>query len=170
MNESLLELLQKATLYDLIITVFLISIITGIILSQKKKIIEKLNKWRKTKNEEENFDDLVYSLRDSVADMKKTIDKQSDDIKNLTTIVVEMQKINSKTKRAEIKEKIERIYSECHPAMTCTDMQFEVLKELIEEYEEHRGVNSFVHSTVEPEMHVWTKIGKIKVSEVVVNE
>ena len=162
MNESLLELLQRATLYDLIITIFLISIIAGIILSQKKKIIEKLNKWRKTKNEEENFDDLVYSLRDSVADMKKTIDKQSDDIKNLTTIVVEMQKINSKTKRAEIKEKIERIYSECHPAMTCTDMQFEVLKELIEEYEEHGGVNSFVHSAVEPEMHEWTKIGKIK--------
>ena len=160
MDESLLELLQKVTLYDLIWSLLLIIFITGIILSQKKKIIEKLNKWRKTKNEEENFDDLVYSLRDSVADMKKTIDKQSDDIKNLTTIVVEMQKINSKTKRAEIKEKIERIYSECHPAMTCTDMQFEVLKELIEEYEEHGGVNSFVHSTVEPE-----KIGRASCRE-----
>ena len=162
MDESLLELLQKVTLYDLIWSLLLIIFIIGVLISQKKRMSKFMNKWRKDKNDEENFDNLVYELRDSVSDMKKTINKQTEDIKNLTLIVVEMQKRDSKTKRAEIKEKIERIYSECHPAMTCTDMQFEVLTELIEEYEEHGGVNSFVHSAVEPEMHEWTKIGKIK--------
>ena len=162
MDESLLELLQKVTLYDLIWSLLLIIFIIGVLISQKKRISKFMNKWRKDKNDEENFDNLVYELRDSVSDMKKTINKQTEDIKNLTLIVVEMQKRDSKTKRAEIKEKIERIYSECHPAMTCTDMQFEVLKELIEEYEEHGGVNSFVHSTVQPEMYTWHKIMKIK--------
>ena len=37
-----------------------------------------------------------------------------------------------------------------------------IVKELIEEYEEHGGTNSFVHSTVEPEMYVWQKITNIK--------
>ena len=45
--------------------------------------------------------------------------------------------------------------------MICTDMQFETLMDLIEEYEEHGGVNSFVHNVVQPEMHVWNKISRI---------
>lgn len=187
MNNSLLDLLTKVTLFDLIWTLCLIAVVIGILASQKKKISEWMNKWRKDKNEEENFNTLVYQLKDSVNELHSAIeqisqnrkhdredsrrirdemymvmDKQSESIDHLTQIVVAMQKKNSKTKRAEIKEKIERIYSECHPAMTCTDMQYETLKELIEEYEEHDGSNSFVHSTVEPEMHLWKKINRIK--------
>lgn len=187
MNESILELFQKVTLYDLIWSLLLIVAVIGILISQKKRISKFMNRWRKDKNEEENFTKLVFDLRDSVAEIKqelgqfqknrehdredsrrirdemyKEMGKQSEGIKNLTTIVVDMQKRDSKTKRAEIKEKIERIYSECHPSMTCTDMQFEILKELIAEYEEHGGVNSFVHTTVEPEMHTWNKIYRIK--------
>lgn len=176
MNESILELLQKVTLYDLIWSLLLIIAVIGILISQKKRISKFMNRWRKDKNEEENFTKLVFDLRDSVAEIKqelgrikdnrdemhKEISKQSESIENLTTIVVDMQKRDSKTKRAEIKEKIERIYSECHPGMTCTDMQYEILRELIAEYEEHGGKNSFVHSTVEPEMCTWNKIYRIK--------
>lgn len=187
MDESILELLQKVTLYDLIWSLLLIIAVIGILISQKKRITKFMNKWRKDKNDEEDFTKLVFQLRDSVEDIKKqlteyqqnrehdrddsrrireemyeVINKQSDGIKDLTDIVVDMKKRDSKTKRAEIKEKIERIYSECHPNMTCTDMQLEILRELIEEYEEHGGVNSFVHSTVEPEMCTWKKINKIK--------
>lgn len=190
MNESLLELLSKVTLFDLICALILIIVITGFLLSQKKKIVTWLNKWRKTKNDEDNFNQLVYNLKDSITEinsalehfaqnrvhdredsrkirdeMYKVMDKQSESIDNLTKIVVEIQKKNSKTKRAEIKEKIERIYSECRPAMTCTDMQFETLKDLIEEYEEHGGQNSFVHTTVEPEMLLWKKISQIKTAK-----
>ena len=169
MNKSLLELLNNVTLLHFTCAIVLIVILAGIISSQKNKIFKRLNKWRKTKNDEEDFKSLVYNLRDSVKEINNSIEqiekdriKNCESINNLTNIVVEMQKKNSKTKRAEIKEKIERIYSECHPAMTCTDMQFETLKELIEEYEEHGGNNSFVHSTVEPEMHSWRKINRIK--------
>lgn len=187
MDSSLLELLTKVTLLDLIWAIILIVTLAVILISQKKKISKLLNKWRKDKNEEEDFTKLVYSLRDTVARLEQTVDqfqgnrehdrddsrkvrsemyevinKQSDEIKELTNIVVKMEERNSKTKRAELKEKIERIYSECHPAMTCTDMQLETLKDLIEEYEEHGGTNSFVHSTVEPEMYEWKRIEKIR--------
>lgn len=169
MNKSLLELLNNVTLLHFICATLLIAVLVGIISSQKNKIFKRLNKWRKTKNDEEDFKSLVYNLRDSVEEINNAIEqieedrtKNSESINNLTKIVIDMQKKNSKTKRAEIKEKIERIYSECHPAMTCTDMQFETLKDLIEEYEEHGGTNSFVHTTVEPEMHTWRKINRIK--------
>lgn len=187
MGKSLLELLSQVTVVELIVTIILITTVIAILGSQKKRISNLMNKWRKDKNEEEDFNQLVYNLKDSVSELKKTMDqyqknrehdredsrkirkemydvmdKQSEGIRNLTDIVVEMQKKNSKTKRAEIKEKIERIYRECHPSMTCTDMAFETLKELIEEYEAHGGINSFVHSTVEPEMYEWKVIKKIK--------
>lgn len=162
MDETLLELLQKVTLYDLIWSLLLVIFVGGLLISQKKRISKWMNKWRKGKNEEEDFTKLVFDLKNSVTELKQTVVQQSGDIQDLKSIVVKMQEKNSKTKRAEIKEKIERIYSECHPAKTCTDMQFETLKELIEEYEEHGGTNSFVHTTVEPEMYIWNKIKRIK--------
>ena len=187
MNKSLFELLTKVTLLDLILALVLIITVVGILVSQKKRISKLMDKWRKNKNEEEDFEKLVYSLRDSVKDLKSTMnqyqknrehdredsrrirsemyevmDKQSEGIRNLTDIVVGMQKKNSKTKRAEIKRSIEGIYRECHPSMTCTDMALETLKELIEEYEAHGGINSFVHSTVEPEMYEWKVIKSIR--------
>lgn len=169
MNESILELLQKVTLYDLIWSLLLIIAVIGILISQKKRISGWMNKWRKDKNHKEDFNNLVYELKDSLAGISKIVNDQSvemnnlkQEINNLKQEIINVHEKDSKTKRAEIKEKIERIYGECHPAMTCTDMQFEVLKELIEEYEEHGGVNSFVHTTVEPEMHTWDKVYRIK--------
>lgn len=191
MDQSLLEALKNISVYDFMWTVILFIIVVGLLLSQKAKISEKLHKWRKTKNKEDEFRELVYKLDESLTalrtevksnrderisnrthdredsrrirdEMYKVMNKQSDDIASLTKIVLDMIAQNSKTKRAEIKEKIERIYSECHPAMTCTDMQLETLRELIEEYEAHGGLNSFVHSTVEPEMVTWKKIQRIK--------
>lgn len=191
MDNSLLELLTKVTLYDLIWALALVLVFIGIVVSQKKRISKLLDKWRKNKNEEEDFNKLVYDLKDSIEklservqknqddrdkellryrddsrkirdEMYKVMNNQSEHIKTLSQKVDRMEERNSKTKRAELKEKIERIYSECHPSMTCTDMAFETLRELIEEYEEHGGVNSFVHSTVEPEMYEWEKISRIK--------
>lgn len=187
MDSSLLELLSEITLYHLIIVGILIVSLVGIGITQKKKISKVLNKWRKDKNDEENFVSLVYELKDSIEklsqkvqenqdnrdkellqyredsktirdEMYKVINGQSESIKTLAEKVDKMEEKNSKTKRAELKERIERIYAECHPNMRCTDTQFETLKDLIEEYEAHGGVNSFVHSLVEPEMYEWEKV------------
>ena len=186
MDSSLLELLTQVTVYDLILTLLLVAVIVGILISQKKKISKLLDKWREDKNEEEDFQQLVFDLKDSVAELKKTMNqyqtnrehdredsrkirdemyevmnKQSDGIRELKEAIIEMEKRNSKTKRAELKERIEKLYSECHPSMTCTDMAFETLRDLIEEYEAHGGVNSFVHSVVEKEMHDWNRVSRI---------
>lgn len=187
MNSSLMELLTEVTVLELVVALTLIVAIVGVLISQKKRISKWMDKWRKNKNEEEDFEKLVYNLKDSISSLKDTmtqyqenrkhdredskrirnemyevINKQSEGIRNLTEIVVKMQEKNSKTKRAEIKGKIEGIYRECHPSMVCTDMVFETLKELIEEYEAHGGDNSFVHSTVEPEMYEWKITKTIK--------
>lgn len=186
MNESILDLLTKVTLYDLIWATILIVAIIVVLIAQKQRIHKLLNKWRKVENEKEDFEKLVYSLKNSVEEIKKTtetfqknresdredsleirkeiyksIDNQSEVIQKLVETVIKIQEKNSKTKRAEIKEKIERIYRECHPTGICTDMQLDTLKELIEEYEEHGGLNSFVHSVVEIEMYEWQVIDRI---------
>ena len=169
MDSSLLDLLKEITLFDLILVISLLVIIIGILITQRNKINKLLHKWRKDKNDKEDFNQLVFDLKDSVEEIKETMkqykkncDQDREAIKNLTDIVVKMEEKNSKTQRAGLKEKIERIYSECHPAQKCTDMQFETLKDLIEEYEAHGGINSFVHSTVEPEMYEWQRMKKIR--------
>ena len=191
MDSSLLELLTEVTLYDLIWAIILLSTFILIIVSQKKKISKWLDKWRKDKNKEEDFNQLVYDLKDAIDQLSKKVQKnqderdkellkyrddsrkirdemykimngQSEDIKSLTKAVNIMQEKQSKTKRAELKEKIERIYRECSPTQTCTDMALETLRELIEEYEEHGGTNSFVHSIVEPEMYEWKVVTTVR--------
>lgn len=198
MDKSLLDLLSQVTGVQLLMAILLIIALIVLGLTQKQKILKYLNKWRKTKNEEEDFHSLVYELKNSIIELSKKIEEnrnerenerthdredsrrirdemyeimntqseqikgQSKQIEELKNITLDIQKKNSETKRAEIKEKIERIYRECHPAMCCTDMQLETLKELIEQYEKHGGSNSFVHSTVQKEMYSWQVIDEIK--------
>lgn len=188
---SIMELLEKVSAIDLLFAILLVSAIGILLATQKKKILKWLNKWRKDKNEEEDFHTLVYGLKDSIEELGKKVDNNqknrdaellryredskkirdemykemrdhSKSIENLRNTVLEIQVKNSKTKRAEIKEKIERIYRECSPTQTCTDMAFETLRDLIEEYEEHGGDNSFVHSTVQKEMYKWKQVSEVK--------
>ena len=90
------------------------------------------------------------------------MNKQSQSIEELRKTVLKIQDINSETTRAEIKEKIERIYRECTHEQACTEMQFESLKDLIEQYEKHGGDNSFVHTIVQEEMYKWQIVKEIK--------
>ena len=200
MDKSILELAQEVTGIQFIMALLFIIALIVLAMTQKQKLLKYLNKWRKTKNEEEDFHALVYGLKNSMIELGKKIEenrterenerthdredsrkireemykvmnkqsaqieKQSEQIEELKNITLGIQKKNSETKRAEIKEKIERIYRECHPAMTCTDMQLETLKELIDQYEKHGWYNSFVHSTVQKEMYSWHVINEIKSS------
>lgn len=191
MNEPVLELLNKVTGLQLLYAFLLIIAIVVIALTQKQKLMRYLNKWRKKKNNDEDFHALVYELKESIGELKKEVrsnreerelnrthdreqsrkireemyavmNKQSEQIKNLTEITLEIQKKNSETKRAEIKEKIERIYRECTSEQVCTEMQFESLKDLIDQYEKHGGTNSFVHTTVQPEMYKWKIVKEVR--------
>ena len=181
-----MELLTEVTVIDLIMALVFLAIIIGIIISQKNKAFKSLNKWRETENDKEDFKKLVYELKSTmesyqgdrehdredsirirgeiykaIGNQSEVIKKQSDTIDELKDMIAKMQEKNAKTKRAELKRDIERLYRECHPSMTCTDMAFETLRDLIEEYEEHGGDNSFVHSIVEREMYTWQRVERI---------
>lgn len=185
-----MELLTEVTVIDLIMALTILAIIIGILISQKTRISKTLNKWRKVENEKEDFKKLVYELKTTmesyqgdrehdredsirirgeiyevIGKQSEIIEKQSDKIEELKDIVVKMQEKNAKTKRAELKKDIERLYRECHPNMVCTRMALETLRDLIEEYEEHGGDNSFVHSKVEPEMYTWRIVENIEGGE-----
>ena len=56
--------------------------------------------------------------------------------------------------RAELKDKIGNLYRYYHSKGEISMMEFEALEDLIKEYYKIKG-NSFVHSTVEPEMYTW---------------
>lgn len=178
-NESILKLLAEVKATDFILAVILIFVLYLTLKTQQNKIQKYLNKWRKKENQKESFQDLVFQTNENVKELAsqfkehtkdykdlkdnvyRRLDSQSKQIEDLKDMTIEIQKKNSETKRAEIKEKIERIYWECTVAQTCTKMQFETLKDLIDQYEKHGGDNPFVHATVLPEMYKWRQIEKL---------
>ena len=104
MNESILELLQKVTLYDLIWSLLLIIAVIGMLISQKKRISGWMNKWRKDKNHKEDFNNLVYELKDSLAGISKIVNDQSvemnnlkNEINNLKQEIINVHEKDSKT-------------------------------------------------------------------------
>lgn len=191
MNKSIIELLERVSGADLLFTILLIIALAILLITQKTRIVNLLNKWRKTKNEEENFHSLVYDMKKSIEalnkvikqnqedrdkellqyrddsrkirdEMYKIMNKQSESIAELKDTVIEIQRVNSETTKAEIKERIARIYRECTHEQVCTEMQLETLQDLIEQYEKHGGDNSFVHSIVEKEMYHWKVINEVR--------
>lgn len=191
MNKSIMELLEEVSGADLLIALFLIVAIGVLVFTQKDRVLKHLDVWRKNKNDDEDFHSLVYELRDSIEelsvvvkqnqensnkellryrdDSRKIHDKiyevmnhNSKSIAELKDTVLKIEEKNSETKRAEIKERIERIYRECTHEKICTEMQFETLKDLIEQYEKNGGTNSFVHTTVQPEMYTWKVVKEIR--------
>lgn len=191
MDKSIMELLEEVSGADLLLAIFLVIALVLLITTQKSKITKLLHKWRKTQNEEENFHSLVYELKNSFEslsevvkqnqenrdrellkyrddsrkirdEMYKVMNNQSQSIAELKETVLNIQEKNSETKRAEIKERIERIYRECTHEQVCTEMQFETLKDLIEQYEKRGGDNSFVHSIVQVEMYQWKVVKEVR--------
>ena len=183
MNKNIFEILNAVKLIDVIVTLALFIVIVGIIVTQKDKIKELFEAWRKKKNFEENAVTLISKNQKKIDYLEDTMTKARQqsieirakmygdlgevkgDVKSIITTLDSMQKREEASKRADIKEKIERIYRECNEAQKITDMQYETLKELIEDYERHGGTNSFIHSVVQKEMYDWEIIKKIPEKE-----
>lgn len=179
MNKNLFELLNAVKLVDVLVTTALFVVIIAIIATQRDKIREIFDAWRRKKNFEENAVTLISKNQKKIdyleatmtkarqqsveirAKMYDDLDEVKSDVKSIINTLDSMQEINEVSKRTDIKDKIERIYRECNEAEMITDMQFETLKELIEDYERHGGTNSFIHSVVQKEMYDWKVIKKI---------
>lgn len=186
MDKDLYTLLNTVKLVDVVVTTALLVVIIGIFVSQRKNIKHWLEKWREKRNFEDSIVKTLDNLNDTDARLKKGLEdiwdtmeksrevsrevrkemyidikEMSTDLKSVMKSINDMEEKNNLSKRAELKEKIERIYWECHKNMTCTDTSFETLKDLIEDYERHGGINSFVHTLVLPEMYTWKRLKAI---------
>ena len=62
------------------------------------------------------------------------------------------------SERARLKDRIGQAYGHYNETKQWTKMEKEALEELISEYENAGGENSFVHSVVQKEMYTWTEI------------
>lgn len=186
MNKDLYTLLNTVKIVDVIVTTALFALIIGILLSQREKIKGVLENWRKKRNFEDTIIDLITELKESDKRLQNNIDKVwrtmesaqetskeirgemydnikgiSTGLKTVTSKLDDIEKKNDLSKQAELKEKIEKLYRECHANKVCTDTALETLKDLIDDYERHGGKNSFVHSLVQPEMYTWDRIKTI---------
>ena len=186
MNKDLFTLLNTVKLVDVVVTSALFLIIVGVFISQRKNIKLWLENWRRKRNFEETIMDAIEELKDSDTNLKNDIDKvwstmemardtskeirgeMYTDIKDISgnleivnNKLDDMECKNNLSKQAELKEKIEKLYRECHTNMVCTDTALETLKDLIADYERHGGENSFVHSLVQIEMYKWDVIETI---------
>lgn len=184
--EAIEQLLSQKpiTIVAFIFLLFLImaGVIAGYeIIGKFSEIINRPVKWVKKKNEDhkllmdtvkslnelktQHSEDVHQSIRgdeiikESVLNLTQKVDDLSKDIS-------ELKESNNKDKLAEYKDKIgqsyrfynERKYSEDNPIPYWNHMEKEALEGLIKQYEEHGGKNSFVHTTVEPEMQKWKVI------------
>lgn len=186
MNKDLYTLLNTVKLVDVVVTTALFILISGILVTQKKKIKDMLENWRKKRNFEDTIINSINGLKENDQRLQDNIDKVwdamesaqntskeirsemyedikdiSSSLKNVVGKMDAMEEKNNLSKQADLKEKIEKLYRECHANMVCTDTAFETLKDLITDYERHGGINSFVHSLVQPEMYTWERIKTI---------
>lgn len=156
----------------LLIIVWIISVL----IKHRKSITAALNQWAKRKQEKEELLKLVYSTKDRVdqyAENRKHDREQSFAIqKQLTDSInalskkldkmdqkqAELEEKHRKRIRAEMKDKISQLYRYYHEKQEWNDMEREAFNDLIYEYEDAGGSNSFVHSVVQPESYTWKVI------------
>lgn len=179
MSKDLYNLLTTVRVVDVIATLALLAIIVGVFVTQRKKIRDVLEHWRKKRNFEDTVMTSINGLKENDRQMRERIDEVWNTmetardtskeireemysvIKQISVKLDGMEKKNNLSKQAEIKSRIEKLYRECHANKVCTDTAFETLKDLIADYERHGGKNSFVHSLVQPEMYMWDRIKTI---------
>lgn len=105
---------------------------------------------------------LKNELASFMAEMRKEINDISIKIdtlkKNTDSRFYASEEKQNKRVQAEIKDKIAQSYRQYHAANKISHMELEALEDLIQTYEAHGGVNSFVHSVVQTEMYTWEEI------------
>lgn len=102
--------------------------------------------------------DAQSKLSESLSDISRKIDDMQ---RSTDERFIESERKNNKRIRAELKDKISQSYRYYHSLGKINDMELEALEDLIEEYEEADGENSFVHSVVQKEMYTWEKIERM---------
>lgn len=88
-------------------------------------------------------------------EIKSEVYGMSEKISVLGQMIIEMQKKTDVSEQARIKDRISQAYRYYHEKGYWNSMEREAFYDLIRDYENHGGKNSFVHSICEPESYTW---------------
>lgn len=143
------------------------------LIKHRKDIARALNQWAKRKQEKDELLKMVYENKKAIEqyaenrvhDREQSFEIQKQLTDAIDTIIAKLEALSekhdsfeerqNKRVRAELKDRISRLYQYYHEKQEWNDMEKEALIDLIEEYETAGGVNSFVHSVVLPESYQW---------------
>lgn len=150
-----------------------------VLIKHRKDIMTAFNQWAKRKQEKDELLKMVYQNKKSIDEYAENrihdreqsfaIQKQlTDSINALSKKLdkmdqkqAELEEKHRKRIRAEMKDKISQLYRYYHEQQKWNDMEKEAFGDLIDEYEDAGGKNSFVHSVVQPESYTWKVIERI---------
>ena len=176
--DTILELLKQDPVAIFLSIILLMSATVTIadVVGKFSVIIGKPVKWIQSKEKDhmlliKTAEEMKQYSENRIQDRQQSLQIQkelTDSIANISKKLDQMQCItnerfqrseqkNNKRIRAELKDKISQSYRYYHALGKINDMELEALEDLIEEYEEADGENSFVHSVVQKEMYAWNK-------------
>ncbi len=172
--------LDTAAFTAVIALVLLVALwLIAVLIKHRKDIMTAFNQWAKRKQEKDELLKMVYQNKKSIDEYAENrihdreqsfaIQKQlTDSINALSKKLdkmdqkqAELEEKHRKRIRAEMKDKISQLYRYYHEQQKWNDMEKEAFGDLIDEYEDAGGKNSFVHSVVQPESYTWKVIERI---------
>lgn len=172
--------LDTAAFTAVIALVLLVALwLIAVLIKHRKDIMTAFNQWAKRKQEKDELLKMVYQNKKAIDEYAENrihdreqsfaIQKQlTDSINALSKKLdkmdqkqAELEEKHRKRIRAEMKDKISQLYRYYHEQQKWNDMEKEAFGDLIDEYEDAGGKNSFVHSVVQPESYTWKVIERI---------
>lgn len=166
-----LDTAVSATVIAAILIIFIWLI--GVLIKHRKDIMTALNQWAKRKQEKDELLKIIYSTKEKVEQyaenrihdreqsfeiqkqLTDSINALSDKLDAMNLKQNELEEKHRKRIRAEMKDKISQLYRYYHERGKWNDMEKEAFNDLIDEYEDAGGSNSFVHTVVQPESYTW---------------
>lgn len=153
--ELFLDLLMDGTIVKWIVA---LGSGIGAVSATSIKFSKWLEKYRKIKNETEAKDALIQKNADDIRELKADVKNLVNVVHSLSDKIDEEQKRVKECKQAELKNQIKQIYHKCYKKKEITHMDWNTLEDLIAQYEEAGGMNSFVHTRVQKEMYTWNEV------------
>lgn len=166
-----LDTAVSATVIAAILIIFIW--LVGVLIKHRKDIMTALNQWAKRKQEKDELLKIIYSTKEKVEQyaenrihdreqsfeiqkqLTDSINALSDKLDAMNLKQNELEEKHRKRIRAEMKDKISQLYRYYHERGKWNDMEREAFNDLIDEYEDAGGSNSFVHTVVQPESYTW---------------
>lgn len=177
MSDAMLEKLSTVDVATVVVLIILISLASSFITPHVEKFKASIIYKYKKEKREEDISKLVkedhariekyegnrihdreqsFKIQKELVDAIQAINDRLDEMQRITEQKFkESRERDDKRTRAELKDRISQVYRYHHATGKWTSMEKESLKDLIQEYEDAGGLNSFVHTTVAEEMYTW---------------